>query len=140
MLQICKFIHTCYIKTGESVWIRNNGPFRLAKNCIYVIFKINCQVSSEESCTLTYSNNLMKIDGWDHIASYETKYKEFDNFDNDTLAEFNLISEQHPTASKMSSDFNTYKMSLQQINSQINQVKTERRNFLGPSNWRTNSF
>ena len=58
------------------------------------------QLSSDENCTLTYTNNLIKIGGSDYTASYETKYKEFDNFDNDTLAEFNLISEQLSTASK----------------------------------------
>ena len=160
-------IHTSILQQNgyERVRIRINGPFRLTKNCNYVIFKINVltfipfetennflvipkhevqldalcgtsrtliikepsQLSGDESCPLSYSNNLMKMGGSDHIASYETKYKEFDNFDNETLAEFNLINEQLSTASKMSPNINTHKMSLQQINSQINQVKTGRR-------------
>lgn len=165
-LQICKFTHPSYSKTGmKECELELMDHSVSPKNCNYVIFKINVltfipletennylvipehevqldalcgtsrsltikepsQLSSDESCTLTYTNNLMKIGGSDHTASYETKYKEFDNFDNDTIVELNLISEQLSTASKMSPNFNAYKMSLQQINSQINQVKTERR-------------
>ena len=68
----------------------------------------------------------MKIGGSDRSANFEIKYKEFKNL-NDTLNELYMISEQLPTAPKITSNFNNYKITLKQINSQIEQIKFERR-------------
>ena len=68
----------------------------------------------------------MKIGGSDRSANFEIKYKEFKNL-NDTLNELYMISEQLATALKITSNFNNYKITLKQINSQIEQIKFERR-------------
>ena len=165
MLQICKFSHSSYSKTGlKEYGLELIDHSTAPMNCNYVIFKIHdltfvpletennyivipeketqvdtlCGVSktlvikepsvlsSDESCTLTYGNSLMKIGGSDRSANFEIKYKEFKNL-NDTLNELYMISEQLPTAPKMTSNFNNYKITLKQINSQIEQIKFERR-------------
>ncbi|CAK9825385.1 Retrovirus-related Pol polyprotein from transposon 412 [Anthophora retusa] len=116
------------LKTPNMYIAIPSNPITIEALCKrHSLYEINVPsiLSSNDTCVITYNNNLMKISGTNKQISYETKYKTF-NFSY-TVDELFILSDKLDHVPKVSTNFNQYRTTLNQIDNQINQLQFEHR-------------
>lgn len=82
-------------------------------------------LASKEECILRYNDNIMKMGGQGKTVQYDYRFKNFSiDYSNEDLK---LLEKQISLVPKMIPNFNDYKISLDQMDLQLDQQKNQRR-------------
>ncbi|XP_076633181.1 uncharacterized protein LOC143347671 [Colletes latitarsis] len=82
-------------------------------------------LTSEDECILMYNNNIMKIGGTtQNTQMIISDYAMHINF---TESDMQMLKEYIPQAPRVTPNFNSYRQTLDSMNSQLNDIKIQRR-------------